>query len=159
MRHSRGFTLIEVLVVLLIISAFSGLVAFSLEGTRNRSIENEVERLRVVLEFASDYAAVQGTPVAVDLLAEGYRFSAMQTDGTWKLLFAPSALAAQNWPENVSVLGLSIDQVDARPPYRIVFGREAPEYVLSLKTPQGIETLSGSLVGSVARAQSEPRGS
>lgn len=152
----RGFTLIEVLVVLLIITAFSSLVAFSLEGVRSRSLDNDMERLRAVLEFASDYASVRGTPVAVDFMADGYRFSTMQTDGTWKLLFAPPALSQQTWPENVSVLTLDIDQVRSKPPYRLVFSREAPEFVLTLDTPQGRQTLSGSLLGSVARTQSAP---
>lgn len=158
-RRGRGFTLIEVLVVLLIITTFSGLVAFSLEGVRNRSLDNEIERLRAVLEYASDTASVKGTPIAVDFMPDGYRFSAMQTDGTWKLLFAPPELSAQTWPANVNVLGLEIDQVASRPPYRLVFGHEAPEFVLRLDTPQGLQTLRGGLLGAVAREQSAAVGS
>lgn len=151
-RSAHGFTLIEVMVVLIIITLFSSLTVLSLEGVRSHSVDSEIERLRTVLETASDYANVHGTPIAVDFLADGYRFSALNTDGTWHMLFKPASLAQQTWPASVSVESLEVDKVAMKPPLRLVFAQEAPNFKLVLRTASGIQVLTGSLLGTVTRS-------
>ena len=51
--RTTGFTLIEILVVLLIVSIMSGLVIANMPSmTRTADFETEVKRLQLVLELA-----------------------------------------------------------------------------------------------------------
>jgi general secretion pathway protein H len=145
----RGFTLIEVMVVLIIISVFATITTFSISGMQRREAEHEVERLRRVLEIAAETASVRGTPLAVDFLPNGYRFSALDTSGEWHLLFSPDTLRERAWPEGVGVDALYVDGTALAPPYRLAFGSEAPEYRLRIHTPEGARLLVGRMSGAV----------
>jgi len=76
-RSSResGFTLIEVLVVLVIIAIIS---AFAILGLGNldddRELQNEARRLTALIEMASDEATLQGRDFGLELSQRGYRF-------------------------------------------------------------------------------------
>ena len=48
----RGFTLIELMVVVLIVALASGMVVFSLRDTQGIALEREGQRLAALLEYA-----------------------------------------------------------------------------------------------------------
>lgn len=146
----RGFSLIEILIVLVIIAVFAGLMTMSVDGVQSRRGEEEVARLQRLLEMASDFSDTHGTPLALELLPNGYRFSAMQTNGEWQLLFAPSPFAERSWGEGVHVSKLELEGTVASEPWRIIFGTEPPEYRLTLSTPERSQTLVGSISGMVS---------
>ena len=148
-RLPRGFTLIEILVVLVIVGVFAGLAGLSIEGFQGRQSQEDLARLRRLLEMAGDYADTHGTPLAVDFLPNGYRFSALQTSGEWKLLFAPSPFAERTWAGGVSVNSLEVDGIPVEAPQRIVFSTETPEYRLRLTTPEGSKQILGRISGAV----------
>ncbi len=145
----RGFSLIEILVVLVIISVFTSLAVVTLESVQSRNNDEEVLRLQRLLEMAADYSDTRGTPLAVEFLPNGYRFSAMQTNGEWRLIFAPSPFSERSWSEGVRVVRLDLDGVRQNEPLRLVFGSEPPEYRLVLALPDGRKTLSGTISGVV----------
>ena len=144
-----GFTLIEVLVVLVIISLFATITTLSLEGLHNRTADDEVARLRRVLEIASERASIQGSPVEVEFLSNSYRFSALDAAGQWRLLFTPATLAEREWPEGMTLESLEVDGVRAALPYQLVFASESPEFRLQLHTPNGTRWLVGHMSGAV----------
>lgn len=145
----QGFSLIEVLVVLIIISVFVSLSTMSIEGLQSRRSEDEVARLRRLLEMASDYAETRGAHLQVEFLPNGYRFSELQTDGEWHLLFPPSPFAERSWAAGVNVGRLEVDGVEAQAPLHLIFGTEPPEYNLTLNTPEGLKRLQGEINGMV----------
>lgn len=145
--RQRGFSLIEVLVVIVIVSVFIGLTTMSVDGMQSRRSEEELERVRRLLEMAGDYAETRGTQLAVEFLPNGYRFSELQTDGEWHLLFPPSPFAERSWPSGVSVTHVEVDGVQA--PMRIVFGSEPPEFQLVMTTPEGAKHITGEITGMV----------
>ena len=79
--RARGFTLIEVMVVLVILGITTAAVRLSLSGLQARQTEHEIDRLRLVLEMAGERAAVTGTPIAAEFLPGRYRFSTLDTEG------------------------------------------------------------------------------
>ena len=73
-NKSRGFTLIEILVVITIISIVSGIIVFSIGDTRSREFDRETRRLQTVLQMASQEAVMQYQQLGVIIEPDGYQF-------------------------------------------------------------------------------------
>lgn len=71
----RGFSLIELLVVLAIIGIFVGIVALSIGITgRDREIEQEMYRIRSLLELVREEAMMQNRDFGLAFSETAYRF-------------------------------------------------------------------------------------
>ena len=151
-----GFTLVEVLVVLVVLGVFAGLTTLGIDAVLGRDAEREVERLRKVLELSADRASIRGTPLAIDLLPHGYRFSAQQTNREWSLLFTPRELAERAWVGGLQPISLEVDGQKMEPPWRIIFGSESPEYRLRLAAEGKRYLLSGGITGLVSLSHEDP---
>lgn len=73
--NERGFTLIEILVVVIIIAIISsiGLMSMSLISD-DRELETERKRLASLIEIARDEAMMQGRELGLELMTSTYRF-------------------------------------------------------------------------------------
>ena len=71
-KGQRGFTLIELMVVVLIVALASGMVAFSLRDTQGIALEREGQRLAAMLEYARAQSRLQGTPVRWRATPQGF---------------------------------------------------------------------------------------
>jgi len=71
----RGFTLIEILVVVIIIAIISsiGLMSMNLIGD-DRELGTERDRLASLIEIAQDEAMMQGRELGLELMTSTYRF-------------------------------------------------------------------------------------
>jgi general secretion pathway protein H len=100
LRRSRGFTLVEILVVVVIFAVMAATVALSLAGAGGeRQLENDVQRLRALVSYACERAELTGRPVGLSLLATGYVFSEhLRTE--WKPL-ADGELRPRKWVAGV----------------------------------------------------------
>jgi len=82
MNYQRGFTLLELLVVLVIIGLFSGLVLFSVTPNDNQTTNREAKRLIHTIQLAQDEAIMQGVELGVTVQSDRYSFSRRQ-DKAW----------------------------------------------------------------------------
>ncbi|WP_139379403.1 prepilin-type N-terminal cleavage/methylation domain-containing protein [Zoogloea sp. LCSB751] len=151
-RGHAGFTLIEVMVVLVIMGVMSTGISLGLDSLRGRDADQALKRLRLVLEATADRAAVRGRPIVIEFLPDGYRFSALDPDDNWRPLNDPPVFTEKTLPGGLYWSGLRIDgQPEAATP-RLQFGTQAPEYELRIATPGGEARLIGKANGDVSLA-------
>ena len=71
----KGFTLIEILVVLFIVSLLTGLVVANLPAFVSQAdFEEEAERLKFVFEYGHETAQVDAVEIGVELAPDSYGF-------------------------------------------------------------------------------------
>ena len=76
-RHSAGFTLLELLVVVAIVAMASAGVGFALRDSSQVQLEREGQRLAALLESARARSRVSGVPVRWRANADGFRFEGL----------------------------------------------------------------------------------
>lgn len=89
--RERGFTLIEILLVLVVIAVAAGLMMLSLQRNPASIIDREARRLQAVLTDASDEAVIRGIEIALALSTadsankRGYQLLILDKDEqTWR---------------------------------------------------------------------------
>ena len=148
--RTRGFTLIEVLVVIVIMGVTSTAVVFSIEGIRSRSDANELQRLRLVLELAGERAAVTGTPISVQFLPDHYRFSTLAMDGSWRLIQQGDSLAERKMPEGFAIEKIIVNGRAVAASAALVLSTEMPDFEIHVRTPENQRILRSHPEGSVS---------
>jgi general secretion pathway protein H len=112
MQRMQGFTLIEVMVVLVIVGVLASMVTLSLAPDTHRVMGDEAVRLSRVIEQAAD-AAEMGDPLVLVWTRTGYGFRRQTDDGrfidTGEDFFAP-----RRWPDGIGSGPARIDGKDAK---------------------------------------------
>jgi general secretion pathway protein H len=97
-RAPRGFTLIELMVVLVIIGICTAGIGLGLGSLLDpaRQLRQEAEQLAQRLQVARDEARIDGRPLRWQADAEGYRFSRRE-GSRWVDLHRDDLLRPQHW--------------------------------------------------------------
>ena len=74
-RYQRGFTLVELLVVLLLIAVATAAVQLALPNQSSRVLEKDAQRLASLLEVARAKSRATNTVVTWEAQADGFMFS------------------------------------------------------------------------------------
>lgn len=132
-RAQSGFTLLEMLVVLVIAGLLVSLASLQLSRNPRTDLNEEAQRLALLFESAGDEAQVRARPIAWQPLDGGFRFDIRTEDG-WRPL-RDDLLRARRWEGGVT--GVSIQYLNSdEEANRIVFGTEA------IDTPMEITLIS-----------------
>ena len=108
--RAAGFSLIELLVVIVILAIMSSLVLLSMGTLRSDDeVETEAQRLTALLEFLSEEALIQARDYGVEFFRDGYRFLSWDPDSRlWSVLEADEALRPRQLPPGLE-LELAVD--------------------------------------------------
>lgn len=126
MRASRmpgasGFTLLELLVVLVIAGLTLGMVSFNAMPSERQVLQKESQRIAILLQLARDEAIVRNRPIAFEADEQGYRFL-IREENTWQPLMQDDLLKAR--PFQRPPVTVSVTPAQTQPVMRVVFGRE-----------------------------------
>ncbi len=128
-----GFTLLELLVVLVIAGITLGIVSFNAMPSPQQALQNEAQRIALLLQLARDEAIVRDRAIAFEVDAEGYRFL-QREEKTWQPLPADDLLRPRQFARNPVMLSVYPVPPGDATPLRILFGREPVQqpFVLTL---------------------------
>lgn len=103
-RAADGFTLIEVLVVLVIVGVVVGALTLSIGGSGARELENAARRSEGLIRLACERATLGGRDIGFVAQADGMRFGYFEPTG-WRPLGAEATdeLRARAWGPGIEV--------------------------------------------------------
>lgn len=119
-RRERGFTLLEILVVLVIVGIVIGFISVNLTRSDDQLLAAEAERLALLLESARDDAIATGQAAAWAAAAGGYRFWRRGAEGKWEPL-ADELLRERAFGAPVAVTELAVNGVKVPPDEKLLF--------------------------------------
>ncbi len=129
LRRAGGFTLLEVMVVVVIIGIMLTVSAMSLRGDSHAELmQREATRLIALLDLASDEAVMRSEQLAVRFTDDGYAFMLLQ-NGRWVLVNDNQPLRPRKLPDNIE---LRLELEDNPPPSLVSEESDLPQvYLLS----------------------------
>lgn len=112
MRRAQGFTLIELVIVLLIITITIGLIGINLYHGDNDRVRDEADRIVLLLQAAREEAILQGQVFGVQFTQEGYRFQRLNAKGKLENIKTDEVLGPRTLPDGIT-LSFEMDGVAA----------------------------------------------
>lgn len=133
-RPQRGFTLLELLVVLVIVGIMLGFVTLNAMPSQRQALQNEAQRIALLLQLARDEAIVRNRPIAFEVDQYRYRFWIRDENNAWQPIEKDDMLREREFKRAPVNLAIDPPMMDQDNRLRIVFGREPVDkpFVLSL---------------------------
>jgi len=157
-KGAHGFTLIEMMLVILVVGISLTMVMPNLSKNHDQVLLEEGNRLAALLNYATDISTSTGHAIAWDQTAAGYRFLERDQElKVWKPLLDDVSLRERFLPESVKI------------EYVAEQGRQAHQYAKVIINPSGVKApfvidlhnenqhikVSGNLIGQVTISKAD----
>ncbi|MHB8536223.1 MAG: GspH/FimT family pseudopilin [Sulfuricaulis sp.] len=156
-RIQRGFTLIEVAVVMLIIVIILGIAGVNLEPNPEIAVRDEANRMALLLQDAQQESILQGKILAVAFEPGVYHFLMLDDHGEFQPLSDDDILHSRPLLQGVTVSSVDIDGVkDSEAPRLLLLpSGELPAFTITLARGDQRWQVQGTLTGEIT-AQAAP---
>ncbi len=150
-KRRRGFTLIEMLVVLMIMGLFVGLVSAITRPDDRAVLRLEAERLSQLLDFAAAEAQLTGKSIAWTADGSVYRFWRAADDANWSEIRDSELLRARTLPQGIAISGFRVENMRPQGAMRLEFAPEGSSLAFTIGLSLGAERyrVAGSPIGDV----------
>ncbi|MFM2485421.1 type II secretion system minor pseudopilin GspH [Celerinatantimonas yamalensis] len=110
MRCGRGFTLLEMLLVIMLIGIGASVVIMSMgPGADAQKLAQQARLLRAQIQYARNQAVLTQHPIGMKFSPSGYQFYRYQGAGHWRVLAGRLSPIKQPLQLALSLAGTSID--------------------------------------------------
>lgn len=157
----RGFTLLELLAVIVIIGIIISMATLSIGQNNSRIVQDEVERLHGLIQLAGEEAVLQGRELALEFDRQKYQFLELGSDG-WQSVAEDPMLRERPLPEAVELtlmlegIETSFDDKKNLPRIFILSSGELTPFNMTLKIDEGEEySLQGLINGKLILTRAE----
>lgn len=137
----RGFTLVEIMVVLVIIGITLGMVSLNALPSPRQNLQGEASRIALLLQLARDEAIVRNRLVAFEANGEFYRFL-VRNEAGWEPISKDDLLRERAFKGGPVQLMIDPASVGPGNPMRITFGREPVDKPFVLTMAIGDDTVA-----------------
>jgi general secretion pathway protein H len=154
-RDASGFSLLELLVVLLIIGLMTSAALLSVSIGENDPARAAALRLKSLIGLAHEEAQMQGRNLALGLWQRGWRFYELGSDGHWQPVQDERSLRTHNLTGDL-VLKLQLQGIDVvlspldktRPQVFLLSSGEMQPFVIDVEQQGSVrERLHGDALG------------
>ncbi len=147
-KQQAGFTLLELLVVMVIMGIMLGAVSLNtMQGVHQR-LQTEAQRISLLLEMAREEAIVRNRQTAFEASSKSYWFMVLN-ENKWERLSDLESLRERefNFPEIQLAIEPSPENTESQ--LRIIFGREpvSRPFVMSLRVGEDKVSINADGVG------------
>ena len=149
----RGFTIIEVLVVMLVMGLLAGLVGALVRPDDRGLLRLEAERLAQLLGLAAAESRFTGNATAWTADGPGYRFWRLTGDAgssaQWSEILDSELLRARTLPQGMTISSLRLGDAPAPGAMRVAFAPHGPLLPFSIGMSLGAAryAVAGSAIG------------
>jgi len=105
---ARGFTLIEILVVMVLIAITVSLASVKFHRDDRQVLRDEALKLAALLAHARDEAILTGAPIGWQAVDSGYRFVRRSLDRRWEEMGGDDTLRSRRLDGPVKLVGVDI---------------------------------------------------
>lgn len=120
-KHAEGFTLIEIMVVMVIAGITLVLIGLNLMPDDERVLRNEAQRLALLLEQARDEAVASGEAIAWSADGARYRFLRQNEEGKWVVWTNDELWRERQFSSGVTLRALRINRAAVPPGEHLTF--------------------------------------
>ncbi|MEQ1668318.1 MAG: GspH/FimT family pseudopilin [Sulfuriferula sp.] len=151
-KKATGFTLIEMLVVLVIMGILVGLVSVVAQPDDSARLRVEVERLAQLMDIATTESRQTGKSIAWTADSSGYRFWQLTENSGWQVLVGDDLLRARTLPQGMTIANLRVENMRAPNAMRLEFNAYGSVPVFSVDMSLGAAryTIVNSPVGDIS---------
>jgi general secretion pathway protein H len=120
---AAGFTLVEIMVVMVIIGITLGLASLNAIPSPHQDLQAEARRLSLLLQLARDEAIVRNRPITFEASPDRYHFL-VRNETRWEPITDDDLLRERAFKNAPLTLMLDPQSAGTVDPLRITFGRE-----------------------------------
>lgn len=148
LRRLSGFTLVELMVVMVIIGITLGMVTLNAMPSPRQDLQKEAQRIALLLQLARDEAIVRNRLVTFEADSQRYHFL-VRNETRWDPIVGDDMLRERPFKDAPLQLVLEPPGAGSTNPLRITFGREPVDkpFVLTLASGENSVSIRADGVG------------